>query len=135
MSWEASENNPWGWEWAASRGLNKPSGSDGLALWTNIYLAPNTSTWLSLPYSPTVGVFTPTPKMTHRDRLKEALYFTGFILMAKQTHITILIKNTILEKAAEGGGESPSPVLARWWLRWLLKAEGGSEMNLQSNSS
>lgn len=43
--------------------------------------------------------------------------------MAKQMHITTIIKNTILEKTAQGGVESPGPVLAPWWLRWLLKAE------------
>lgn len=41
--------------------------------------------------------------MTHRVRLKETLYFTGLILMAKQMHITTIIKNTILEKTARGG--------------------------------
>lgn len=78
---------------------------------------------LALPYSPTVGVFTPAPKTAHRVRLKEALYFTGLILMAKQMHITTIIENTILEKTAQGGVESPNPVMARCWLKWLLKAE------------
>lgn len=86
-----------GWGWVGSRGLNKPS---DLMDW----LCGPAVTWLlALPQSPTAGVVTPTPKMTHTVRLKETLYFTGLILMAKQMHITTIIKNTILEKTARGG--------------------------------
>lgn len=64
---------------------------------------------LALPYSPTVGVFTPTPKMTHRDRLKEgSLVFHRLHFDGKTNAYYNTNKNTILERTAEGGGVSQS---------------------------
>lgn len=54
-----------GLEWVGSGGINKPSGSDGLALWTNIYLAPDTSTWLFL--IPLQLVFLPQLQKRHTE--------------------------------------------------------------------
>lgn len=73
-----------GWEVEVSINLQ-----DLTALWTNIYLAPNTSTWLFL--IPLLLGFYPNSN-NNRVRLKETLYFTGLISMAKQMHITTIIK-------------------------------------------
>lgn len=83
---EAAENSG-GWEWwEVEVSINL---QDLMALWTNIYLAPNTSTWLFL--IPLLLGFYPNSN-NNRVRLKETLYFTGLISMAKQMHITTVIK-------------------------------------------
>lgn len=104
-----------------------------MALWTNIYLAPNMSTWLFL--IPLLLGFYPNSN-NNRVRLKETLYFTGLISMAKQMHITTIIKkNTTLEKTAQEGVEPPILLWLGGGSGGCLRLKGGSEMNLQSNSS
>lgn len=79
--------------------LNKPLGFDGMALWTNLYLAPNNmGTWLFLIRL--LLVVLPTPEMTH-NQLKGNLIFHRLHFDGK-TNAYYNNKNTILEKTSQG---------------------------------
>lgn len=87
----------------------------------------------ALPYTPTAGILIPTPKMTH-SQVKGNLVFHRPHFDGK-TNAYYNNKNTILKETAQG--ELALPILL--WLGGgsdgCLRLKGGSEMNLQSNSS